>query len=118
MTIQEFYEKIGGSFEDVLGRLKNESLIEKFALMYEKDSSFETLMNAVNVQSINDSFRAAHSLKGVAANLGFEVLNKAASNLTEQLRPQTAQADIDLVESVKAAHQQVIAALKEYQLKK
>ncbi len=118
MTIQEFYEKIGGSFEDVLGRLKNESLIEKFALMYMNDTSFKTLMDAACAQNISDTFRAAHSLKGVAANLGFFVLNKAAADLTEQLRPQTAQADANLLDTVKAAHQQVIAALQEYQSEK
>jgi len=115
MDIKELYNKIGGNFEDVLGRLMKEAFVEKFALMYPKDSSYDTLMAAIEKGDINEQFRGAHSLKGVAANLGFEELRKAASNLTEQLRPQTAPADAALVEAVKAAQQKTIAGLAEYQ---
>ncbi|SHK49371.1 Hpt domain-containing protein [Fibrobacter sp. UWEL] len=115
MDIKELYVKIGGNYEDVLGRLMKDSLVEKFALMYLKDTSFETLMAAITAGNIPDSFRAAHSLKGVSANLGFEELRKAASNLTEQLRPQTTPANAEMVEAVKAAHEKVVGGLKDYQ---
>lgn len=115
MDIRELYVKIGANFEDVLGRLMKDSLVEKFALMYLKDTSYETLMAAVQSGNISDSFRAAHSLKGVSANLGFEELCKAASNLTEQLRPQTNLPDPTLVEAVKTAQLKVVSGLKEFQ---
>ncbi|MCQ2091571.1 MAG: Hpt domain-containing protein [Fibrobacter sp.] len=115
MNITELYEKIGGNYQDVLGRLMKEAFVEKFALMYLKDNSFNTLITAIAAGDISEEFRGAHSLKGVAANLGFEELRKAASDLTEQLRPQTAHADAALVEAVKAAQQKTIAGLEEYQ---
>ncbi|PWJ59107.1 MULTISPECIES: Hpt domain-containing protein [unclassified Fibrobacter] len=115
MDIKELYAKIGGNYEDVLGRLMKDSLIEKFAFMYLKDTSYETLIAAIDAGNISDSFRAAHSLKGVSANLGFEELRKAASDLTEQLRPQTTPADAAMVEAVKTAQAKVLAGLKEFQ---
>lgn len=115
MDIKELYAKIGGNYEDVLGRLMKDSLVEKFALMYLKDTSFDTLMAAISAGNIADSFRAAHSLKGVSANLGFEELRKSASDLTEQLRPQNAPADAAMVEAVKAAHEKIVNGLKDYQ---
>ncbi|MCF0222259.1 MAG: Hpt domain-containing protein [Fibrobacter sp.] len=115
MNIKELYEKIGGNYDDVLTRLMSESFVERFALMYTKDSSYETLMAAVGSADICEQFRAAHSLKGVAANLGFTELSKAAAELTEQLRPQNKQANPELVNTVKAAQQKTIAGLAEYQ---
>lgn len=115
MTIKETYEKIDGNYEDVMSRLMKEAFVEKFALMYLKDTSFETLMKAIESGDINEEFRAAHSLKGVSANLGFEALRKASSDLTEQLRPQTEQANKDLVEAVKAAQEKVVKGLTEFQ---
>jgi len=115
MTIKELYEMIGGDFDGVMGRLMKEAFVEKFALMYLKDTSYETLISAIDSGNISEEFRAAHSLKGVSANLGFEELRKAASALTEQLRPQTNPADPTLVENVKAAQEKAIAGLTKYQ---
>lgn len=118
MTIKELYEKIGGNYEDVRGRLMKDSFIEKFALMYTKDSSYNTLLAAIESKNISEEFRAAHTLKGISANLGFEELCKAASELTEQLRPQNDVANAALVAAVKAAHEKIIAGLAEYQAQK
>ena len=118
MNIRELYEKIGGKYEDVLGRLSKEDIVEKFALMYLKDNSFDLLLSAIESGDVVAAFRGAHSLKGVAANLGFEELRKAATELTEQLRPQNVPADATLVEAVKKAQQKIIAGLQEYQSSK
>lgn len=115
MTIEETYKEIGGNYADVFSRLMKETFVVKFALMYLKDASFDNLMKAVESGDIREEFQAAHSLKGVSANLGFESLRKAASDLTEQLRPQNAPADKTLVEAVKTAHEKVIAGLKSFQ---
>lgn len=118
MTIQELYTRIGGNYDDILGRLAKDSLVERFVLMYPADTSFETLIKAIESGNISEEFRAAHSLKGVSANLGFSELRKAASDLTEQLRPQTEPANPTFIEAVKTAHQKVIAAIQEYQASK
>lgn len=118
MTLQELYNKINGNFAEAQGRLMKESFIEKFALMYLGDDSFANLQTAVTAGNIADSFRAAHTLKGVAANLAFTELQTAASNLTEQLRPQTAPADMEMFTVLKIAHEKVVNALNDYKASK
>lgn len=115
MDIKELYEKIGGNYESALSRLIKESFVEKFALMYLKDTSFLDLSKAVSEGNIVKSFRAAHTLKGVAANLSFNELSEAASELTEQLRSQTELANPHLYKKVKTAHNKTLQVLEEYQ---
>lgn len=118
MTLQELYSKINGNFAEAQSRLMKDSFIEKFSLMYLTDDSFANLQKAIDAGNINDSFRAAHTIKGVAANLAFTELQQAASDLTEQLRPQTEPADINLFAKVKAAHEKIVSALTEYKASK
>ena len=40
-----------------------------------------------DADTINEIFRAAHTLKGVCLNLGFKVLYESTYNITEALRP-------------------------------
>ena len=114
MTLQELYQKINGNFAEAQSRLMKDSFIEKFALMYLQDDSFTNLQAAVDAGNIADCFRAAHTIKGVAANLAFTELQQAASSLTEQLRPQTDPADMEMFTVVKNAHEKVVSALNEY----
>ena len=46
MTMQECYEAIGGNYEDVLGRLHSEALIQKFTLKFLEDQSYLQLKQA------------------------------------------------------------------------
>lgn len=74
MTIKECYEAMGGDYEDVLKRLMNEARIQKFALMFKKDPSMSQLTQAMDAGDVETAFRAAHTLKGICANLGFKSL--------------------------------------------
>ena len=90
MTIQECYAQLGGSFEDVSTLLPSQRLVEKFVAKFPNDDSYDTLCEAMARQDRTEAFRAAHTLKGVAANLGFSRLTNSASQLTEALRPESA----------------------------
>ena len=90
MTIQECYAQLGGSYEDVSTRLPSLRLIEKFVGKFPNDDSYAALCAAVAQQDRGEAFRAAHTLKGVAANLGFTRLMQSSSRLTEALRPESA----------------------------
>lgn len=89
MTIQECYKAIGGNYEDILGRLNNEALIRKFALMFLEDSSYMQLKQAMADKNYEEAFRNAHTLKGVCQNLSFDRLYEVSHNLTELLRDRT-----------------------------
>ena len=59
------------------------------------------------------AFRAAHTLKGVAANLGLERLRALASDMTECLRRGELSGAQALLAETEAAYRQVLAALEE-----
>ena len=88
MTIQECYQKLGGDFAEIEKRLPSVSLITKFIAKFLNDGSFSELCQAMQEGRREGAFRAAHTLKGVSANLGFDRLETSAGQLTELLRPE------------------------------
>ena len=86
MTLETFYAKIGGNSADVLRRLPSEAMVRKFIGKYPADTSWGSLESAINSQDWEAAFRAAHTLKGVAQNLGFQKLYLSSTALTEALR--------------------------------
>ena len=86
MTVRECYEKMGANYDGVLSRLGNEMLIRKFVIKFLKDPSFQDLTAAIEKSDAESAFRAAHTLKGICLNLGFDNLYKPSEALTEKLR--------------------------------
>ena len=86
MTIRECYEKTGSDYESILKRFGSEAMIQRFALKFLKDGSFSDLKNALEAKDGERAFRAAHTLKGVCINLGFDRLYNVSAELTEKLR--------------------------------
>ena len=87
MTIKECYDAIGSDYEEVLGRFAgNKMLVGKFARKFIDDPSYQMLADSMEKQDYEEAFRAAHTLKGVCANLGFIQLFKVSSEVTEELR--------------------------------
>lgn len=86
MGIKEFYSEIGSSSSEVAGRLGGADVVLHFVLRFKQDGSFEALKTALKNGDTDTAFRAAHTLKGVSANLGFTALYNAVSQITEALR--------------------------------
>ena len=53
MTVKECYEQMGADYEGVLGRLRSEGLIKKFAKKFLDDGSFQSLKDNKNVDYMN-----------------------------------------------------------------
>lgn len=85
MNLIECYNALGGNYEDVLRRLTSERLVKKFAVKFLDDKSYGLLENSLSENNIDEAFRAAHTIKGVCANLGFDKLLHS-SEITEALR--------------------------------
>lgn len=113
MTVKEFYEKINGDYNDAMERFQMEALIAKIVVKFADDDSMPNLKKAVADGDIEASFRAAHTLKGVAGNLSFTALLNEAEKLTNQLRPCTEPANTELLAAVYEQYDIVIEALKE-----
>ena len=86
MTVKECYEQMGADYEGVLGRLRSEALIKKFAKKFLDDGSYASLKKGLDEQNGEEAFRAAHTLKGVCQNLGFDNLYEVSFDITEKLR--------------------------------
>ena len=112
MTLKEFYEQIDGSYDDTLHRLPSEALVHRFVLKYPADPSFAQLREAVAAADWESAFRAAHTLKGVAQNLGFDALYRAASALTEHLRGGQPLTEPQLLDATTAEHERVMSAIE------
>lgn len=69
-----------------MARLGGEPMASRFIRRFASDGSYDALTAALRAGQGQEAFRAAHTLKGVAANLGLERLCAAASALTEALR--------------------------------
>ncbi|RHR26706.1 Hpt domain-containing protein [Clostridium sp. AF19-22AC] len=99
MDIQKFYETIGVDYNLVLRRLLREHLIDKYLHLFLKDNNFDRLGKALEARDYEEAFKAAHTLKGLSLNLELTPLAEAAAELSDYLRPLTAEAlDPDEVE--------------------
>lgn len=87
MTIRECYIALGGDYDEVLGRLIKEEMVQKFLLKFLEDKSYASLKAALQEQDMENAFRMTHTLKGLCVNLGITKLYEAVNRLVEELRP-------------------------------
>ena len=117
MTIQECYRLLGGDYDEALRGIPSAALIDRFVRKFLDDKSYEQLCEAVAANDRESAFRAAHTLKGVCANLRFAALRDSASELTELLRPENAAITdeaLHRLEKVTADYAVTVGAIREY----
>lgn len=109
MTIIEFYEKIGGDYNNIKSRLMDDNIIKKFVLKFMNENTYNELMSAVEENNIEETILASHKLKGVTANLSFDRLCGALTELLIQLRDEKRQEiDKTLVEQITRYYNEII----------
>ena len=111
MTLRECYDQMNGSYDDAKARLMMDSMIERFLQKFLEDKTMEDLRRAVSSGDIPLSFRQAHTLKGVAVNLGFTRLYHAAAALTEVLRAAKLAEAAPLLAETETAYRKIINAI-------
>lgn len=79
MTLDQFYRAVGGTAAEAAPRLGGADATRRFLRLFPLDDSFPRLSEALGRGDVQTAFRAAHTLKGVAANLGLERLRSLAS---------------------------------------
>ena len=115
MTLQECYTALGGDYDEVLGRLRSESLVQKFVLKFPADPSYNMLQTALAAQDWAEAFRGAHTIKGVCQNLSFTTLYRSSSLLCEALREGHPPQDPALAGQVTADYRATLSAIQAYQ---
>ncbi len=106
---------MGGNYEEVVGRLRSERLIQKFVLKFMNDGSYQLLVDSMASKNYEEAFRAAHTIKGVCQNLALTQLLESSSELSEALRHgYTPEAD-GLADRVSQDYRQTITAIQAFQ---
>ena len=115
MTLKDCYAALGGDYEDVMGRLRGESLVGKFVLKFPADQSYALLLASLEAGNVQDAFRAAHTIKGMCQNLSFTRLADAASAMTEALRAGDLETGRALLDGVRREYERTVAAIRDFQ---
>ena len=111
-NIGEFYAAVGADSAVILKRLGgNAGLVKMLLGKFPKDGSFSSLVSALAEGKTGEAFRAAHTLKGVTANLGIESLYKLSSEVTEFLRAGNAESAKTAMPGLSAEYDRVCALI-------
>lgn len=91
---EDIFEAYGADYEKTIGRfLGNREMYMKFLKKLSLDESLQRMGEALASNQLDDAFREAHTLKGVAANLGLTPLYNALNEIVTSLRTGKADAD-------------------------
>lgn len=90
----------------------NEALLFRFLRKFLADQSYAQLKQALSDGDIEAGFRASHTLKGVAGNLGLDGLFHAVSPLVEVLRSNDASGADAMFRAVEQKYDEVIATIQ------
>lgn len=90
-------------------------MVQRFAIKFLNDKSYETLEAALKEKDVDSAFRAAHTLKGVCVNLGFDKLYEVSSALTEKLRAKELDGTDVMFEKVKEQYDITVNAIRKLQ---
>lgn len=115
MTIQECYAALEGDYQEVLGRLYSDALVQRFVGKFLSDQSFQLLESTLKAGNYDEAFRAAHTLKGVTQNLSFTKLYQSSHDITEALRTKNYDLALALFPRVEADYTQTADAIRAYQ---
>ncbi len=95
MTLEDFYDKVGGDCADVCERLGGRDIVISIIRMLQNDRHYEKCKQALIAGDADEAFRAVHALKGICLNLDIRSITEPAIELTEILRE--GQRDMDKV---------------------
>ena len=76
------------------------------------DPSFQSLKKGLEEKDGEKAFRAAHTLKGICLNLGFDNLFKVSSDITEKLRGGSPEGCEALFEAVEKEYEKTVNAIR------
>ncbi len=118
-----FFDKLKDAGVDVDTAIKRfmgkEDLYLKFLAKYQNDESAANIEKYLAEKNVEEAFKSAHTLKGVAGNLGLDPIAKYASEMVELLRgkDQLEEIDADQLSSVsgelQAVHRSLLTILAE-----
>ncbi len=86
ISMREAYEKIGANYDDACARLMGEEMLAPLPSSFWMTRAWTSWRPPWRQETPKGAFMAAHTLKGVSQNLGFDNLYEPAVVVTEALR--------------------------------
>ncbi len=112
MTVREFYEQLGQDYTQVLERMAgNETFVLQFLRQFCEDETYALLADAVACGVPEQIFAAAHTLKGVTANLGLKPLYEKTCVLVEITRKGSPDGAGDAFAAITEAYEDIVAQI-------
>lgn len=115
MDVRELYKEIDGDYDELIGRLGSDKIVNTLLKLFVSDANFQGLGKSMEEKDYTGAFRAAHGLKGLCANLSIKNLGDLISKLTECLRDE---ADIkgaeELLPLVSAEYDRILTVINSF----
>lgn len=93
-NFRKAFEEYGGDYDSVMERfMSNEKMYIKIFNMLFQDDNLQKLSCAIECGDLDKAFEAAHTLKGVAANLGLTPYYQTICSIVEPLRSREPRGD-------------------------
>lgn len=84
---REIFEAYGADYESTMTRfVNNQAMYLRLLAMFFKDENLKLLGEALEASDYKKAFEAAHTLKGVTANMGLTPLFDKVCDIVEPLR--------------------------------
>lgn len=116
MNLRECYMKLDGNYDEVVQRLQNEYIVEKFMFKFLKDKSFNFLKISIQNENYEDAHRYVHTIKGICQNLSFSKLYESSHQMTNEFKNNNYKKALDLMPQLSKDYYQIIDAINEYQM--
>ena len=86
MLLKEFYDSIGGDYNEVFLQLGDDEVILEFLRKFFAKNELNELKVFLSEKKYKDAFMCVHNIKGYGLNMALVPLYKAADVLCEALR--------------------------------
>ena len=108
MELREFFAAYGADYDATMGRfLGNEQMYARFLDMFFDDENLQKLGDALAAGDLTAAFEAAHTLKGVAGNLGLTPLYQAVCGIVEPLRGREARDYGEMYQAIRSDFERI-----------
>ena len=115
MTFDELLTELGIDSAYTLVRFSGmKNILERFLLRFLDDSCMELLNQAFAHGNPDDAERAAHTLKGLAANLGLDELSRRAAQCVQTIRNNDFETAKQQYPYISEEYERIIHILKKY----
>lgn len=102
--------------EDAAERfMKNDEMFKKFLFRFPAEKGFHDLFDLLEKGEVEEAFKVAHSMKGVAANLALKSLNEALKPISDILKAKVMPEE-DEIKRLKDAYEDVLQLIVEIEL--